>query len=81
MKARSDDEYSEKETVERREAARKRMLATPHQPHQPIGKKKKSPVNAQEERSTILAMPIAISAMHKRVLSLLRLTHASDNRI
>jgi hypothetical protein len=29
--------------VRSREAALKRMLSTPHQPHQPIGKKKASP--------------------------------------
>jgi hypothetical protein len=29
--------YSEEETVARREAALKRMLATPHKPHKPIG--------------------------------------------
>jgi hypothetical protein len=31
----SDERYSESETVQRREAALKRMLATPHQPHKP----------------------------------------------
>ena len=31
--AKSDGTYSEKETVARREAALKRMLATPHKPH------------------------------------------------
>lgn len=36
----SDNEsYSEEETVARREAALKRMLATPHKPHKPIDKK------------------------------------------
>ena len=34
------DTYSEKETVERREAALKRMLATPHKPHRSLGKRK-----------------------------------------
>jgi hypothetical protein len=29
----NDDIYSEEETVARREAALKRMLATPHKPH------------------------------------------------
>jgi hypothetical protein len=29
----TDDSYSEEETVARREAALKRMLATPHKPH------------------------------------------------
>ena len=31
--------YSEEETVARREAALKRMLATPHKPHKPAEKK------------------------------------------
>jgi len=40
MRKPSTDDYSEAETIERREAAVKRMLATPHQPHRPLGKKK-----------------------------------------
>lgn len=31
-----DETYSEEETVARREAALKRMLATPHNPHKPL---------------------------------------------
>ena len=40
----SDETYSHKETVERREAALKRMLATPHQPH----KERPKPRDLQE---------------------------------
>lgn len=35
------DTYSEAETAARREAALKRMLATPHKPHKASGKAKR----------------------------------------
>jgi hypothetical protein len=34
------DTYFEAETVARREAALKNLLATPHKPHKPMGKKR-----------------------------------------
>jgi hypothetical protein len=40
-KPRASETYGEAETIERREAALKRMLATPHKPHKPLGKKQK----------------------------------------
>jgi len=36
-----EDQYSEKETVRRADAALKRMLSTPHKPHKPLGKKER----------------------------------------
>lgn len=38
---RSEDTYSEAETEARREAALKRMFATPHKPHNVSGKRRK----------------------------------------
>jgi hypothetical protein len=38
-----EDQHSEPETVQRADAAVKRMLSTPHQRHKPLGKKPKSP--------------------------------------
>jgi hypothetical protein len=35
----TDEYYDRAETERRRETALKRMLATPHKPHKPIGKK------------------------------------------
>lgn len=36
MPKNNDETYSEEETVARREAALKRMLATPHKPHKAV---------------------------------------------
>lgn len=35
-----EDTYSDAETAAREEAALKQLLATPHKPHRPIGKKR-----------------------------------------
>jgi hypothetical protein len=36
----SDEQFSEAETIRRREATLKRMLNTPHTPQKPLGKKR-----------------------------------------
>jgi len=41
MGTKDADQYSEAETARRADAALKRMLSTPHQPHKPLGKKKR----------------------------------------
>jgi len=47
----SDDSYSETETVERREAALRRMLSTPHKPHKAGKKKTRKSRVAKKSRS------------------------------
>jgi hypothetical protein len=42
LKRSSNDTYNEAETVQRREATLKRMLATPHRPHAESAKPRKS---------------------------------------
>jgi hypothetical protein len=51
MSKQSDDQYTERETVLRREAALKRMLATPHKPHKPAKKNQCKPVTKRAKGS------------------------------
>ena len=48
----SPDKYSEKETERRREAAIKKMLATPPKPHAVKGKKKPSPAKDKAKKNS-----------------------------
>jgi hypothetical protein len=51
MKQKAPDEpFNEQETVRSREAALKRMLPTPPQPHQAIGKKRASPKKGKSRK-------------------------------
>jgi hypothetical protein len=51
-----DDPFNEQETVRSREAALKRMLSTPHQPHQPIGKKKVESQEGQVKKRPLVCL-------------------------
>lgn len=43
----SEDSFSERETIARREAALRRMLATPHKPHRTLKTKPKRGASAK----------------------------------
>jgi hypothetical protein len=49
------DAYSEEETIARAEAALKRMLATPHQPHKEmkLGRKKRVVESSKSDSTTV----------------------------
>jgi hypothetical protein len=50
--AKAVDEYSEAETARRREAAIKKMLATPPKPHAAKDKKKPSPTKDKAKKNS-----------------------------
>jgi hypothetical protein len=49
MPGQSKEELSEKEIAHRRDDALRRALGTPHKPHKPIGKKRKSLKKAKQK--------------------------------
>ena len=50
MAKKTDESYTDEETEQRREAALKRMLATPHKPHKPHKLAKSKKANPSKER-------------------------------
>lgn len=53
MNKQADDQYTEVETIERREAALRRMLATPPKSHKAMaGKSKDSPTKPRSRAKT-----------------------------
>jgi hypothetical protein len=64
----SDDSYSAKETEQRREAAIKKMLATPPKPYMAKGKKKPSPNKRKDKKIARTLYPSKKEVDHVRVL-------------
>jgi hypothetical protein len=52
MAKESGDQYSEQETIKRRDDALKRMLTTPHKPHKPLKPLRKKKKASKKSRST-----------------------------